>query len=531
MKTAYINGTIYTMKAEGDTVEAFLVENGKFAYCGTNEEVLKLAGGCEVVDLNGAPVLPGMIDTHQHLYAYARDLLKLDLKKANSLKELLEMIRVRAEATPKGEWILGTGFDHEKFTDEKVLPTKEQLDEVCPDNPLIITRYCLHVNCANSLALKIGGVGPGFKPKVEGTVEFREDGEPTGVLRDAAAADITALVPDPLATMEGKKKALEAACYQLNANGLTGVHPIRGVHVNLPEYTDVYQNLADEGRLTVRVFLGFDELPGCAIRTGLGDEMVKYGFYKMYVDGNMGGRTALLTAPYEDDPTTCGVPNYTQEELNKKVKTAYELGLQQGAHVIGDKAAEMLTTAIEEALKDHPATDPRMFRMIHMSLLNPDVVERVSKLPVVIDIQPMFVSTNVHWSESRVGHERSAYHYCWRKLLDNGMILTAGSDSPCESFYPMHGVYAITTRKGMDGYPDGGWFPEERVTVWEAMCMYTRNAAYVSYEEDIKGTIEDGKLADFVIMDRDVFKTVPDEIKDIKVVKTFLGGKEVYSAQ
>ena len=143
----------------------------------------------------------------------------------------------------------------------------------------------------------------------------------------------------------------------------------------------------------------------------------------------------------------------------------------------------------------------------------------------------MFVSTNVHWSESRVGHERSAYHYCWRKLLDNGMILTAGSDSPCESFYPMHGVYVITTRKGMDGYPDGGWFPEERVTVWEAMCMYTRNAAYVSYEEDIKGTIEDGKLADFVIMDRDVFKTVPDEIKDIKVVKTFLGGKEVYSAQ
>lgn len=361
-------------------------------------------------------------------------------------------------------------------------------------------------------------------------MEFREDGEPTGVLRDAAAADITSLVPDPLATMEGKMKALEAACHQLNKNGLTGVHPIRGVHVNLPEYTDVYQNLADEGRLTVRVFLGFDELPGCAIRTGLGNEMVKYGFYKLYVDGNMGGRTALLTAPYEDDPTTCGVPNYTQEELNKKVKTAYDLGLQMGAHVIGDKAAEMLTTAIEEARKDHPNTDPRMSRMIHMSLLNPDVIERVSKLPVVIDIQPMFVSTNVHWSETRVGHERSAYHYCWRTLLDKGMILTAGSDSPCESIYPMDGVYAITTRKGMDGYPDGGWFPEERVTVWEAMCMYTRNAAYVSYEEDIKGTIEDGKLADFVILDRDVFKTVPDEIKDIKVVKTFLGGKEVYSA-
>ena len=530
MKTAYINGTIYTMKAEGDTVSAFLVDEDKFAFCGSNEEVLALAGGCPVVDLKGAPVLPGMIDTHQHLFAYARDLLKLNLKKAGSQAELLEMIRQRALETPKGEWILGTGFDHEKFTDVKLLPTKEQLDEVCPHNPLLITRYCLHVNCANSLALKAGGIGPGFQPKVPGTVEFGPEGEPTGTLRDAAAADIAALVPNPLATQEGKKKAVEAACRELNKNGLTGVHAIQGLHCDLPEYTDVYQDLAEEGRLTARIFLGYDRLPGCHIRTGLGDEMVKYGFFKLYLDGNMGGRTAYLTAPYSDDPSTCGIPNYTQEELNEMVKEAYDLGLQIGVHVIGDKAAEMLTSAIEYARQDNPNTDPRRFRMIHMSLLNEDVIERVAKLPVVIDIQPMFVCTNVHWSESRVGHERSKYHYCWRTLLDKGMILTAGSDSPCESYYPMDGVYAITTRQGMDGWPAGGWFPQERVTVWEAMCMYTKNAAYVSYEEDIKGTIEAGKLADFVVMDADVFRTSPEKIKDIKVVKTFLGGKEVYTA-
>lgn len=528
MTTAYVNGIVYTMKAEGDRCSAFVVEGNRFLYCGTDEEARRLAGG-NVVDLHGATVLPGMIDTHQHLFAYARDRLKLNLKKAESFGQLLELIRRRGEETPDGEWILGTGFDHEKFTDRKVLPTREDLDRVCPNNPLIITRYCLHVNVANSLALKAGGIGPGFRPKVAGTVEFRPDGQPTGTLRDAAAADVMALIPDPLSTREGRKDAVEAACHELNSHGLTGVHAIQGLHCNLPEFTDVYQDLSDEGRLTARVFLGFDRLPGCSIRTGLGDDMVKYGFYKLYVDGNMGGRTALLTHPYEDDPSTCGIPNYTQEELDAQVKLAYDLHIQVGAHVIGDKAAEMLTTAIERARADRPNADPRCFRMIHMSLLNQDVVDRIAKLPVVVDIQPMFVSTNVHWSETRVGHERSKYHYCWRKLLDNGMILTAGSDSPCESYAPMDGIYAITTRQGMDGWPVRGWFPEERVTVYEAVSMYTRNAAYVSYEEAIKGTIESGKLADFVLLDADVFHTDPEKIKDIGIEKTYLGGKLVYS--
>lgn len=530
MATAYINGTIYTMKSEGDTCSAFVVEDGKFLYCGTDKEAARLAGG-DVVDLGGAPVLPGMIDTHQHLFAYARDLLKLDLKPANSQAELLELIRVRAEATPDGQWIMGAGFDHEKFTDRKAVPTKEELDRACPNNPLVITRYCLHVNAANSLALEVGGIGPGFRPKVAGTVEFNADGQPTGILVDQAAADLLALIPDPLATQEGRKNAVEQACHALNSHGLTGVHAIQGLHCNLPEYTDVYQELAQEGRLTARVFLGYDELPNCSIRTGLGDELVKYGFYKLYVDGNMGGRTALLTQPYADDPAQCGIPNYTQEELNAKVKAGYDRNIQVGAHVIGDKAAEMLITAIENAYYANPKPGPR-FRVIHASLLNKDVVERMAKLPpVVVDIQPMFVSTNVRWSESRVGHARSQYHYCWRKLLDRGMTLTAGSDSPCESYDPMHGTYAITTRQGMDGWPDGGWFPEERVTVYEALSMYTRNAAYASFEGHLKGTIEQGKLADFVMLDRDVFHTPPAEIKDIQIEKTYLGGTLVYSRE
>lgn len=527
MEVAYVNGNVYTMKEEGDKCSAFVVRDGKFLYCGTDEEAKRLADGGKVVDLKGAVVLPGMIDTHQHVFSYARDLMKLNLKAAKSLGELKEMIRKRAEETLDGQWILGTGFDQERF-DVPVLPSRKDLDQVCPDNPIIITRYCLHINVANSKALEAGGIKKGFLPKVAGTVEFDESGEPTGVLWDQAAADIIASIPDPLESKAAKKNAVEMACREMNKYGLTGVHPIQGKHCDLFEYMDVYQDLADEGRLTTRVYLGFDELPGCSIRTGLGNEMVKYGFFKIYTDGSMGARSAFLTEPYADDPSQIGVTNYSQEELDKRIKEAYDRDIQVGIHVIGDRSVEMLVESIEKVYKENPKPNAR-FRMIHMSLLNEGIIQRIKSLPVVIDIQPMFVSTNVRWSESRVGHERAKYHYCWRRLLDEGLILTAGSDSPIETYDPMKGTYAIVTRQGLDGYPEGGWFPEERVTVYEAISMYTKNAAYVSFEEDIKGTIEEGKLADFVLLDTDVFQAEPAKIKDIKVLKTYLSGREVYS--
>lgn len=527
MKQVFTNGKIYTMKSEGDTCSAFVVEDGKFIYCGSDEEAKRIGKDCEVVDFEGKTVLPGLIDTHQHVLAYARDLHKLNLKHVTSLAELKDMIREKASSVPKGEWIQGVAFDHEKF-DVPVLPTKEDLDDAAPDNPVLITRYCLHVNVANSLALEIGNIKKGFVPKVENTVEFGEDGEPTGRLWDQVAADLAALIPDKYNTHESRMDAIEAACAKLNEVGIVGVHPIQAKHCDLFEDMKIYQDLAKEGRLTARVYTGFDEYPGCGMRRGLGDNMVKYGFFKMFADGNLGGRSALLNEPYSDVPGHNGVINYTQEELDAKLKEAYEMDLQIGVHVIGDRAVEMVLEAVEKAYFANPKDDVR-FRMIHMSLLNENIIQRMKKLPVVIDIQPMFVSTNVRWSESRIGHERAKYNYCWKRLINEGFIITAGSDSPIETFDPMKGTYAIVTRQGMDGYPDEGWFPEERVTPYEALCMYTKNAAYVSYEEDIKGTIEEGKLADFVILDADVFNVPHSEIKDITALKTFLGGKMVYA--
>lgn len=525
MKKAYINGTIYTMKEEHDTCSAFVIEDGKFIYCGNDEEAAALAQG-RTEDLKGQTVLPGFTDTHQHLLAYGAELTKLKLEGATSLEELKAMIKEKAQDANPGEWIQGAGFDHEKFH-PPVLPTKEDLDEAAPNNPVLITRYCLHTHVANSAALALGGIDQNFVPAVKNTVEFGEDGNPTGRLWDQAAADLAKQIPDKLASHEAKKSAIQMALKEPNKVGLIGVHPIQAKHCDLFEDTGVYQDLAKEGKLTARVYLGFDELPGCGIKSGLGDDMVKYGFYKLFMDGNMGGRTAYLSQPYDDDPSQCGVINYTQEEINFKIQEAYDKDLQIGIHIIGDKAADMLLTALEKAYWANPKENVR-FRLIHMSLLNEDVIQRMKKLPALVDIQPMFVSTNVRWSESRVGHERSKYHYCWRRLIDEGMMLTAGSDSPVETFNPMKGVCAIVTRQGADGYPEGGWFPQERVTPYEALCMYTKNAAYASYEEEVRGTIESGKYADFVILDRDVFQTPHREIREISVLKTYLGGELVY---
>ena len=524
-KTAYINGTIYTMESEGSTCEAFVVQDGKFLYCGSSEEAAKMAD--ETVDLGGAPVIPGMIDTHQHLYFYAECLTKLALDHVRSMKELKEVIRDYAKDLPDGAWVYGFGFDNELFTDTIHMPTKEDLDEACADHPVLLGRSCMHFFSANSLALKLAGIDRHFRPAVEGNVQFGPDGEPNGVVCDAGSAPLTALIPDAMATMEQRMDAVERAVRENNSHGLTGIHAIEGKHLKLMEYTDVYQHLAKAGRLTARIYMGLNDLPGGSITTGLGDEMVKYGFYKLFIDGNFGGRTAAMIEPYADDPSTNGLTNWTQGQLNAMFQEAYDRDIQIGVHVIGDRAADMLTTAIEHVYYPNPKPDPR-FRMIHMNVLNEDIIARLKKLPVILDVQPMFLHTDMPWMLVRMGEARCHYVNIWGRLQKEGILMSGGSDAPGTPHDPMEGIFCAVTRKDMNNYPEGGWYPEQCVSVYDALSWYTKNAAYASYEEDIKGTIEEGKLADFVLLDKDLFRCDPDEIRYIKVNKTYLGGKLVF---
>ena len=285
--------------------------------------------------------------------------------------------------------------------------------------------------------------------------------------------------------------------------GITGIHPIQGKSVNLLESTRVYQDLRDEGRLPVRIYIGYDEFPPMGIRTGLGDEMVKFGFYKIYTDGSLGARSARFSQPYHDDPSQRGVMIHTQEGLNKLIATAYDRDIQIGIHAIGDEAVDMAVTALEESYYKNPKEDIR-FRLIHASLVREDLIERMKKLPMMCDVQPTYVSTNISWSDSRVG-ERAGYLFAWKRLVDAGLVLTGSSDAPVEPINPLLGIYSAVTRKGYDEAPE--------------------------FEENIKGTLEEGKLADFAVLDRDVFQVPENDIQRIKVVKTYLGASETFSLE
>ena len=525
-ETLYKNGVVYTMETEDSCAQAFAVRDSKFVFVGTNQEAESIQ--CDrVIDLKGKSVFPGFIDCHQHTLAYARTMKEVDLSGAKSVEEVLKRIKKKAEVTPEGQWIKGSGFNHEEFDDVRI-PTGAELDGVSSKHPILISRYCMHVHVANSLAMELAGIDENFVPPTPNSVEYDENHKPNGILRESAVTPVLRTIPDMLPTYEDKKDGIADACADMNRYGITGIHPIQGKFVDADEYLNIYQDLEKENRLPVRVYISFDEYPSFHMKTGFGNEKIRYGFYKIYSDGSLGSRNAALTEPYSDKPDTCGLLNHSPEEIKEMFHQAYDQDLQIGIHAIGDKGVEIALDAMEECFFENPKPDVR-FRLIHAIVLRKDLIERMKKLPIVVDIQPRFMSNyNIWWSEDRLGPERVKYAYAWNTLIKEGMILTGSSDAPVEPYSPMLGVYSIVCRQDLTGKPEGGWYPDERVSVYDALCMYTKNAAYSSYEEDIKGTISIGKLADFVVTDKDPYKVKPQDIKDIKVLATYLGGKPVY---
>ncbi|MGN0166104.1 MAG: amidohydrolase [Lachnospiraceae bacterium] len=522
----FVNGKIYTMKEEGDVAEAFAVRDGKFIFTGSNEEAEKIISE-KTIDLKGRTVYPGFIDCHQHTLAYARTTEEVNLCGTRSVEEVLERLREKKSITPKGQWIKGSGFNHEQFSDVRI-PTREELDSVSTEHPILISRYCMHVHAANSMALDIAGIDEDFLPEVPNSVEKDDSGKLNGILRESAVTPVLHSIPDMLPTYEDKKEGLYRACCEMNSYGITGIHPIQGKFVDADEYLNLYQDLEKEGRLTVRVYISFDEYPSFNMKTGFGNEKIRYGFYKIYSDGSLGSRNAALSEPYCDKPDSCGLLNHSPEEIKELCHKAYDMDLQIGIHAIGDKGVEIALDAIEECYRENPKPDAR-FRLIHAIVLRKDLIERIKKLPVIVDIQPRFTSNyNIWWSEDRLGPERIKYAYAWNTLVKEGIMMTGSSDSPVEPFDPFLGIYSVVCRQDLTEKPENGWYPKERLSVYDALCLYTKNAAYSSYEENIKGTIETGKLADFVVADQDIFEIRPQDIRFTKVLQTYLGGEEIY---
>lgn len=524
-ETIYINGRVYTMEREAEAVEAFAVRDHKIVAVGTTEEIRRLPHE-KLVDLEGRTVLPGFIDTHMHLLAYGAGLFSAELRGSASIAEVKELLRKRAAETPAGEWIRGLNFDQEAFREGR-MPTRQDLDEVSRSHPILISRYCQHVHVANSRALELAGISR--ETAAENPLcKTDGQGEPNGILWDTAAAPILRIIPDPIAGYQAKLRAAEAVCRDMARYGITSAHTVRGRHVDLDDYLNIYQDLEDAGHLPVRIYASFDEFPNLPFRTGLGNEKVRYGYYKIYVDGSLGGRGAYFSEPYSDAPDTCGAMIHTPEEIDSLVKRANDMGLQIGVHCIGDKAIDCVVSAIEKAHAENPRPNAR-FRLIHVLGINQALIERCKRLPVMFDVQPKFLASDVRWAEDRLGPERSPYGFAWKKLIDAGFVVTGSSDCPVEPYNPFLGIYAAVTRQGLDGWPEGGWYPENKVSVYEALSMYTKNGAYASFEENLKGTITPGKLADFVVLEEDPYKTAPGKLKDIQVFRTYLGGELTFS--
>jgi len=518
------NGRVYTMNPEQPTAEAVVLRGTRIAHVGTTAEMGVWAGhgGWEVIDLQGRTVIPGLTDAHIHLSGYAIARSRLELTGVDSLEEALARVAEWAEKTPAGQWILGHGWNHNLWGGQ--WPTRQDLDAVAPDHLVVLRRQDGHSTWANSAALQLAGIGNETKSPQGGEIVVDEDGRPTGILKERAEEKLLERIGKP--DQSERLRLLKEAFREAHAHGLTGVH----VPEEAEAFSD-YQTLYAQRSLRIRVLAHLpqnrlDQAIELGIRSGFGDERLRIGALKIFADGSLGSKTASLLQDYEDETGYRGLPTLRVRELDNLVLKAVQAGISVAVHAIGDRAVRLVLDTIARAQRQADA--PSLpHRVEHAQLLHPQELPRFQSLGVVASMQPIHCPSDVFVAR-RLWGKRCRYAYAWRSVLDHGAILAFGSDSPVESMDPWAGIHAAVTRQRADGDPEGGWYPEERITVEEAVRAYTWGAAYAAGETHLKGSIEEGKVADLVVLDRDIFQVAPQEILGTQVQMTVLGGEVVY---
>lgn len=510
---------------------ALLVEGQTIAAVGGNEEVLAAANGAERIDLGGRLLLPGFVDGHMHFLAYALAMDRLDLTGCRSVGEVRARIGAfRDDRKPApGEWIVGRGWNHEHFDDGRI-PTKEDLDDLTPENPVLLVRVCGHVATLNTRGIEALCISSSSR-FAGGIVDLDEGGEPTGVLRETAVE--YARMKSSSSDLPRLHSVVVRAGTHLSRAGLTSVcsDDLGSVQGDFRTLFDLYSGLEEKGAMPVRVTeqlllrsrSALDDFLTAGWRTNDGTPFFHVGPLKLLTDGSMGGRTALLREEYSDMEGVFGVPIYAHDELDDMIWTAHRAGMQVAAHAIGDGALDLCLDGLERAL----AKAPRKARhyIVHCQMGDMEQYQRMARLGIGAAIQPPFVPSDRLMALKRIGEKRALTGYAWKTLIDLGVFLSGGSDAPVESFSPLWGIASAVTRQDEAGEPAGGWNPSQRLTVEEAVDLYTRGGAYASFEEHRKGTIEAGKLADVVALDRDIFTIQPEELKDVRVDLTMVGGR------
>lgn len=525
------NGNAQTMNKAQPRAEAVAVKGDRIVAVGSNAEVRSLGGpNTRLVDAKGRTVLPGFNDAHVHWLTGGFSITNVDLRPAKSPEEFSRIIGDFAKTLPKGRWILEGSWDHENWPGTP-LPTKQMIDAKAPDNPVFVNRLDGHMGLANSVALKLAGITKETKDVPGGLIVRDANGEPTGVLKDAAMGLVEKVIPPP--SWDEKMAAVRAATEYAASVGITSVQDM-----SAGDDVGLYQYLHERGELKTRIYavrsvMSWETLAKTGVRAGFGDAWLRIGGLKGFSDGSLGSSTALFFEPYSDAPETRGLlfdQMLPEGAMLKRVMPADQAGLQVMIHAIGDRANAIILDLFKEVAEKNGPRD-RRFRIEHSQHLRQEDIKRFGAQKVIASMQPYHCADDGRWCHKRIGPERSKGTYAFRTLLDSGAVLAFGSDWTVAPLNPMTGLKAAVTRQTLDGKNPTGWIPEQKITLEEAIRAYTMGSAYAEFQDEVKGSLEMGKLADLVVLDRDLFRTNPSELDAVKVAITIVDGKIVWEAK
>jgi|ERR1043166_3491218 predicted amidohydrolase YtcJ len=530
------NGNIYTVNEKQPAAEAVAVKGDRIVFVGSNRDVQKYVGkNTRVVDLHGETMVPGMTDAHHHLSGVGFREMTLNLEGITNLQDFLAKVKERVDQKKPGEWVTGRGWI-ETFWTPPVFPTRWDLDKIAPDNPVFLDRADGHGAIANSAALKIAGVDKNIPSPFGGEISKDKSGEPNGMMLDAAQDLVQSHIPPT--TAADAEQALILGVQRDIKLGWTQVQDPGGSYADVALDSKLYS----EGKIKLRIYKGLSA-PGPEAQRLLKDGPIidAYGHHltvrtlKLYADGSLGSRSAALLAPYSDKPETSGFLTSKPEELQPLLREALRKGIQIQTHAIGDRGNRYILDQYELAMKAVPKAEwkikePR-WRVEHAQIVDPVDIPRFAKLGIIPSMQASHAIGDLHFAPSRLGLERLAGAYAWQSFIKAGSIVPGGSDAPVERGEPMIEFYAAVARKDMKGFSGKGWHPEEALSREQAIKMFTIWAAYAAFEENLRGSIEPGKLADFTILNADIMKIPEMEILKTHCVMTVIGGEIVYEGK
>jgi len=534
LDSAVINANVITVDEANPRAESVGCIGDRIVFVGKNKKIKDMIGPkTKVIDAKGKTVLPGFVDSHMHPILTGQYAQSVQLGGAKNIKEFIKRVEERAKKTPKGELILGFGYN-EELLEELRCPTRWELDKVTPNNPIFLVHWNTHGFIINTAMMKLKGIDRKTKSPEGGTIVKDERGEPTGVLLENA---VDLVAPGffeeggGLLNYEQAKSALLYAANRAVTYGVTSMTDILASDFQMKAWFE----LDREGKLPARVnfFLHYsylDRVKGIGMVSGFGNNKVRFAGLKMMTDGSLSSHSAALTVPYLDKPDTSGILRVPYEEIKSVMLESVRNGIKMDIHALGDLAVTQVLKAYKEVKKETGVKDPYL-RLTHAIVLNKKLIDEITKLNIILDVQPVFLMGGQKWIPRQMSPQMAKWTHPYHTLLERGVHMACGNDSPIENENQFRNVYALVTRQDASGFPEGGWHPDEKVSLDDALRMVTLEGAYATGQDDVKGSIEVGKLADMIIISGDPYGVKESAIKDIKVLKTIVGGNVVYSAK